>query len=171
MGRMSVESLLDGRTIYLWAPIAAANVPLTCTALLDRPSSTASIRNSIFAPCWPRSRTIPSAASRNSCPGTSSHLYRPNPPKPLRHTQQVSTKKKWTLQEMKTQSSQEGNSGRLRWRATRQGIAGWRLIDADERREWARLPLPAFSFHIGSIDFPMPRKTHPTSRRVAASMF
>jgi hypothetical protein len=23
------------------------------------------------------------------------------------------------------------------WRATRQGIAGWRLIDADERREWA----------------------------------
>ncbi|MGD0860942.1 MAG: hypothetical protein ABR912_16735, partial [Terracidiphilus sp.] len=40
--------------------------------------------------------------------------YRPNPAKPPRHTLEVSTKKKWTLQEMESLSSQEGNSGRLR---------------------------------------------------------
>jgi hypothetical protein len=37
-----------------------------------------------------------------------------------------------------------------------EGIADWRLIDADECREWAQLLLPAFSFNIGLIDFPMP---------------
>jgi hypothetical protein len=40
-----------------------------------------------------RSRTIQSAASTNSCLGTSTCLYRPNPPRPLRHTHQVPTKK------------------------------------------------------------------------------
>ena len=37
--------------------------------------------------------TIPSVASRNSCPGTSPSPSRPNPPKPLRYTHQAPTKK------------------------------------------------------------------------------
>ena len=45
------------------------------------------------------------------------------------------------------------------------------LIDADERREWACDAAPGFLF-LHRIDrFPMPRKTHATSCRAAASTF
>src|ERR1019366_1632748 len=51
---------------------------------------------------------------------------------------------------------------RLCRRATRQGIADWKLIAADER--WGGdhgLPLPAVAgSYIGSINFLMPQKTH-----------
>src|ERR1035438_4093499 len=66
--------------------------PRTCPAIqeVDTQGTT---RSSISAPCWPRSPTIPSAASRNSCPGILPCPFRLNPPKPLRHTLQVPTKK------------------------------------------------------------------------------
>src|SRR5580658_1252919 len=62
------------------------------------------------------------------------------------------------------------SGGGLCWRATRQGIAGWRLIRTDERRERRIETAPGFSEHIGWIDFPMPEKTHaccPTTAQLA----
>jgi transposase len=47
-------------------------------------------------------------------PWTSSARYRPNPPKPLRHTHQVPTKKVVGTSRIIHLASQAGNSGRLR---------------------------------------------------------
>ena len=58
------------------------------------------------------------------------------------------------------------------WRATRQGIADRKLIEADERRVQATTPAPGVTeSNIGSIDFLMPQKTHNEKRRAAASLF
>jgi len=108
-----VPSRWGGKTIYSWAPIAAASVPLPSTASSDQQNSTASIRSSISAQSWPRSPTTQSAASSNSCRGTSLHHLRPTPPKLLSHTQQVSTKNKWTLQDKTHPIKSRGESRTL----------------------------------------------------------
>jgi hypothetical protein len=56
------------------------------------------------------------------------------------------------------------SGGGLCWRTTRQGIANWRLIHSDGRRHGAR-----DRASIAWIDLRMPRKTHGSCRREAAS--
>jgi transposase len=86
----------DGRTSCSLDQIAEASGPRPCTRSSGRPSSTASIRNSISAPCWHELQITPSAGSRNFYPGTWPHNFRTTLPRLLRHTHQVSTKNKRT---------------------------------------------------------------------------
>jgi hypothetical protein len=63
-----------------------------------------------------------------------------------------------------------GSRGGSCWRAIRQGIANWKLIEADERWEQVTVAAPRLvNSNIGSKDFPMPQKTHSEGSRAAAS--
>lgn len=71
----------DAKTTSSPAPTRAAREPRTSIRSSAQPSSTDSIRNSIFAPRSAASPSIPSTESPSCCPGTS-HQVRPRLPKP-----------------------------------------------------------------------------------------
>jgi hypothetical protein len=93
--------------------IAAVSAPPPCTRSSVRPSSTDWIRNSISERCLHGSLIILSARSRISCPGTLHPHFTPKLPKPLRHTQQVSTKKQVDTYWPTLKFRQQGNFVRL----------------------------------------------------------
>jgi hypothetical protein len=98
-------------------PIAAVSAPPLCTRSSVQPSSTDWIRNSISERCLHGSLIIPSARSRIFCPGSWHPHCTPTLQKPLRHTQQVSTKKiSGHLPAHSKGPIKEGNFVRLRFR-------------------------------------------------------